>query len=621
MTTYGDIPLFHEPSASALQPSLRLTHFPDTGTVLNCHLGGTRKRENAQVMAAGTSWGLLEHPEQVLTTLVALGLALIYVVRTSRRNAFQKTSSAHAIARRHRLPCPPSTLPFLGNTLDMVVYQRDRVYDWFLEQCELHKGPWRLQNLGRPPVIVVASPELFEDVTKTQFDLFPKGESECEIFRDFFGQGIFSLNGDAWHRQRATTSQLFAHPSMKKTMHDVVHAKIGTLCRVLHVYASRKGEPISLKSVLGHFAADVFTKMGMGVERSTLENGLQGFDSDDFIQSSRTISRTLQMRFHQPMWLWKLKRFLNIGDEKQFKECVKFSDFLMFNIINESIVKKNRAKRHRASSSGSTSSSSTSERSHEHDEPERERNPISSEAKDLISIFLETNALTESTAVDAQLIRDTVINFISPGTDTTAHAMSFFILTMNRYPQILKKIRKEIRTKLPWLMESDSTSRMLTVDDLAQLTYLEAAIRENLRLNPQYPLTGREACEDTVLSDGTFVPKGTRVVMAFYAAMRRKSVWGEDALRFKPERWLDPVTGQLIAVSPYKFPAFYAGPRMCPGMKFALVEIKMAMAVVLSRFDVRTVDNPWDLTYQVGLAASVKGSMLVTVTPILPVAK
>jgi cytochrome P450 len=60
---------------------------------------------------------------------------------------------------------------------------------------------------------------------------------------------------------------------------------------------------------------------------------------------------------------------------------------------------------------------------------------------------------------------------------------------------------------------------------------------------------------------------------------------------------------------------------MCPGMKFALMEIKMTMAVVLSRFDVRTVDNPWDLTYQVGLAASVKGPMMVTVTPISSAAK
>lgn len=83
--------------------------------------------------------------------------------RTSSRS---DPTIKRAVARPQQLPCPRSTLPLL----DMAVWQRERLYDWFLEQCELHRGPWRLQALGRLPAIVIASSELFEDVLKTQFD-------------------------------------------------------------------------------------------------------------------------------------------------------------------------------------------------------------------------------------------------------------------------------------------------------------------------------------------------------------------------------------------------------------------------------------------------------------------
>lgn len=572
----------------------------------------------------------LEH-NTLFTAVGAAILGFFYLYLRIRRTD-QINASGHEaklLAGDHapfttlqQLPCPPSTLPLLGNTLDMAVWQRERLYDWFLEQCELHKGPWRLKVLGRQPVIVIASPQLFKDVLKTNFDVFQRGDTDIEILRDFFGDGIFTVNGDAWHRHRTATAHIFGLPAMRTVMYDVLSEKVRILCGVVGEYALRR-EEFSLKSVFSHFAADVFTKMALGVERNNLENGLRGY-SDDFTESSRTISYAMQMRFHVPMWLWKLRRHYDLGLEKKFKECIKYTDFLIYPIINESLAKKSRATAAAAAAAEATrevsrasNSSFYSDTSSGSSEPEVNSDAEPPKQKDLISIFLENNLLTESLEVDAQVIRDTVINFISPGTDTTSHCMSFFIVMMNRYPKVLKKIREELQTKLPKLFTNKirASAPQLTIEDLSKLTYLEAAIHESLRLNPQYAVTSREAIADTVLSDGTFVRKGTRVIMAFYAAMRRRSVWGEDAMRFKPERWLDPDTGRLITVSPYKFSAFFAGPRKCLGVKFALMEVKMTMAVLLSRFHIKTSENPWFMTYQVGIALSVKGDVMVRTTP------
>uniref|UniRef100_K3WNI2 Cytochrome P450 n=1 Tax=Globisporangium ultimum (strain ATCC 200006 / CBS 805.95 / DAOM BR144) TaxID=431595 RepID=K3WNI2_GLOUD len=500
------------------------------------------------------------------------------------------------------LPCPASTLPILGNTLDTLITHRDRIYDWETEQYELLKGPWRLHILGYGHSVVIASPKLMEDVLETQFELFPKDDGMCTIFRDFFGRGIFAVNGDEWQHHREQASTLFSFQMFKHVMHEVVSEKVHTLRRVLTQYEARR-EAVSLRRVLSHFTGDVFSKIGFGIERRCMENGVNGYMLDDFVEASETISQVLFARFLQPMWLWKVKRFFNLGDEKKLKKSIRFLDFLMYNIINESIAKSSRRRRSTEVSNNLSMQAL-----------------VAGPRRDLISMFMESNVRTD--AIDVEAIRDLVVSFISSGTETTSQGLSFFIVMMNRYPRVLRKIRDELRLKLPGLMlrndhDGDSGGdgfEVPSMQDLSCLIYLEAAIRENLRLNPPVAITTRAATADTILSDGTFVPKGTRVILCLYAALRQKSVWGDDANEFRPERWIDPATGSLLTMSPFQFPVFAAGPRVCLGRKLAMMEMKMLAAVILSKFDITTVENPWDLTYEGGLAVSVKGPLMVNVS-------
>lgn len=152
------------------------------------------------------------------------------------------------------------------------------------------------------------------------------------------------------------------------------------------------------------------------------------------------------------------------------------------------------------------------------------------------------------------------------------------------------------------------------MDDLPQLTYLEAAMRENLRLNPALGIGSRQANADTVLSDGTPIGKETRVVLCTYALSRSKDAWGEDALEFKPERWIDSETGKLLPQPFFKFMPFWAGPRQCIGMKFAMMEMKCTLVVLLSQFEFKTEEDPFEITYDPALTMSMKGPMMVKVT-------
>lgn len=201
------------------------------------------------------------------------------------------------------------------------------------------------------------------------------------------------------------------------------------------------------------------------------------------------------------------------------------------------------------------------------------------------------------------------VNFFFAGKDTSSFVLSWFIVMMNRHPQVLRTIRDEIRDQLPELLSGEIDAP--SMEQLGRLPYLEAAMRENLRLNTS--MTTRSPNQDTTLSCGTFIPKNSVVCVCHYASARLKSTWGDDAAEYKPERWLDPDTGKLRQFSPYQFVTFLAGPRQCIGMRFAMLELRMVASVLCSRFNIKTVEDPFSLTYELSTVFPVKGRLMCTV--------
>ncbi|KAH7864814.1 hypothetical protein Vadar_034154 [Vaccinium darrowii] len=88
-----------------------------------------------------------------------------------------------------------------------------------------------------------------------------------------------------------------------------------------------------------------------------------------------------------------------------------------------------------------------------------------------------------------------------------------------------------------------------------------------MRLYPPVQFDSKFCQEDDTLPDGTFVKKGTRVTYHPYAMGRMERIWGPDCLEFKPERWLE--NGVFRPVSPFKYPVFQAGVRVCLGKELA----------------------------------------------------
>uniref|UniRef100_K3W7E9 Cytochrome P450 n=2 Tax=Globisporangium ultimum (strain ATCC 200006 / CBS 805.95 / DAOM BR144) TaxID=431595 RepID=K3W7E9_GLOUD len=491
------------------------------------------------------------------------------------------------------LPTPKSSLPILFNMLDLMFTYKGRLYDFLLDNSRLNDGkPWRMKVPGRPVTIVICNPEGYEDLLKTKFDDYGKGEMQHRNMEDILGNGIFAVDGMLWMHQRKVGSHLFSLQMIRDTMEQVVHEYVAKVNNHLEqVY--KNNEEVNFKRLLDLFTLDVFIKIGFGVDLKGVETNTNG----PFMDAFERASMNTLVRSTEALAIWPLKKWLNIGCEKQNKKDMKVINDFVYRIIERSM--ENTRKKREAAESGAAL-------------------PTAAPAKDLVSLFLEKehteykNGKTVKT--DPKFIRDMTIAFLTAGRDTTSQSMSWFVIYMNRYPHVLEKIRTEIKEKLPNL--ANGTTPIPSMDDVAQLTYLEAALRENLRLNPVLPLNIRMALRDTTLYDGTVIKEGTRFIFPHYAMGRLERNWGPDAAEFKPERWIDPDTGKLIQVSPFKFTAFLGGPRMCLGMKFAFMELKITMASILSKFEVTTVRDPFSYEYLATATLSIKGPLNVKVKPL-----
>jgi cytochrome P450 len=169
-----------------------------------------------------------------------------------------------------------------------------------------------------------------------------------------------------------------------------------------------------------------------------------------------------------------------------------------------------------------------------------------------------------------------VATMLFAGEDTTANTLAWLIYLMKRHPEALRRAEREVRRLAPDLAA-------LAAEHLDRLDDLGACVSEAMRLKPVAPFLGLEALGDTTVAD-VQVPAGTLV----WCVMRHDSLDERhfpNPRAFDPERWLSGAEKRVSM-------PFGSGPRVCPGRYLALLEIKMAMAMLLGSFEIDSVATP-----------------------------
>lgn len=187
---------------------------------------------------------------------------------------------------------------------------------------------------------------------------------------------------------------------------------------------------------------------------------------------------------------------------------------------------------------------------------------------DVLSMLLQSSDEDGGTPMTDEQVRDQAMTLIAAGHETTSNALAWTFYLLSEHPRPREKLLAELQAALG--------GRPPALEDLPKLPYLDWVLHESMRVYPPAWTIGRRASEPFEL-EGYRFPAGTRVLFSQWVIHHLPEVWG-DPDDFRPERW-DPVTGPKPPPGAY-FP-FGGGPRMCIGMPFAQLEMRLLLATVL----------------------------------------
>ena len=213
---------------------------------------------------------------------------------------------------------------------------------------------------------------------------------------------------------------------------------------------------------------------------------------------------------------------------------------------------------------------------------------------DVLSMLVLARDEEDGSALTDRQIRDEVMTLLLAGHETTANTLIWTWYELGRNPEVLARLETELQRVIG--------TRTVTTDDLAALPWTAAVIDEAMRLHPPAYIVGREAVREFALDGHQFPARST--VLVNIRGIHRRPDYYPDPLAFQPERML-PDAKKLRPRHHYL--PFGAGPRVCIGSHFALVEAQLLLATMVQHAKLR--DLPREVTAEPLVTLRARGGM------------
>ncbi|KAJ3237777.1 hypothetical protein HDU81_009016 [Chytriomyces hyalinus] len=462
---------------------------------------------------------------------------------------------------KQKLRRAPGAVPVLGDALAISAHL-DKFHDFILEVFENNGNKTFSMRIPFEPMgVIINDPKLVEYILKTKFHVFDKGPRFQHAFHDFLGRGIFNSDGESWKSQRKLAANIFNVKNFKDFVSDVFVNEMDTFSQVLSEHA-KAGDEFDLQDLFYRFTFDSFTKIAFGVDMNTVSEK----EKAPFMVAFDEVQARTAKRFLTPMW--------ETGEYMSGQAAIHARQIREIREFGRDIIRKKRAN--------------------------DEAGIVCSES-DLLSLLMKVKD-DKGQLPNDELLVDYALNFLLAGRDTTATVLTWAIYCLSQNPSCLETSHQE-------LSSLDGSSSPTYEQMKSQLPYANAIFHETLRLYPSVPTNQKQANADEILPDGTIIPKGATVGWSAYAMGRTEAIWGPDAKQFKPERWLQ----MQKQPSPFDYPVFHAGPRVCLGKSMAELEGVFVLVQLLRQFDVQVL-NGKDAKYSLSILLPMTGGLKVRVS-------
>ncbi|KAI0139644.1 cytochrome P450 [Xylariaceae sp. FL1272] len=446
--------------------------------------------------------------------------------------------------KRYANGCEPATHaspwdPVLGLKHAMALQKamrERRNLEHFEGMFKKYGNTFEVSLLGNP-MHFTCEPENIQAILATKFADWDMGPRRKRATFEFVGVGIFSADGKDWVHART-----MARPQLTRSYFADVAVWEAHLQSWFQAMKEQEpgGKPIEMQEWTQRYTLDVGTEL----------------------LSGRSLGVLHADRAHMGRrFLWALDRANNLISERLRAGKLSF-------LVKDPNLNEARGVLH------------------EHIDPMLHEAIASHKS----GVVIEDAKYTLPRALAAEgipleQIRDHVLNLLLAAVGSEASLIITLFFVVAKYPIVQERLRREI--------EETVGRRTPEYEEIKNMRYLNWVIKETLRMYPPVPQNLRVANKDTVLPVGggpdgrspVFIAKGRECSFSSFSLQRRRDLWGEDALEFKPERWeKERPTWNYIP--------FSGGPRICLGQQLALVGGGYTLVRFMQQYSVFKAPNP-----------------------------
>jgi len=393
---------------------------------------------------------------------------------------------------------------------------------------------WRTRHFREPIVageglfgygVVISDPEVVRHVLVEKAANYRKDDLQRAILAPGLGEGLLTAEGEAWRRARRTLAPLFTPRAVGALAARMTAPTARTVARLLR---QRDGRVVDVSADMTRVTYDILAE-------TMFSNAIAG-GGDAFAKALTRYFET-QGRIDPldvlgaPAWMPRIGRWMA-------KPAIAVFEAQVQAIIAD-------RQQLQAGPSGRS------------DEP------------DLLDALLAARDPETGAGLSDAEVGANIVTFIGAGHETTANALSWSLYLLSLAPDVREAAEAEV----------DAAGEDLAAAALSgeRLSLTRAVIEEAMRLYPPVPSLSRTALCDDVAAGRCPIPKGALVVISPYLLHRHETLW-EAPDSFRPERFLP---GARESIPRYAYLPFGAGPRVCIGQQFAMVEAVIVLASLL----------------------------------------
>ncbi|CAH1395151.1 unnamed protein product [Nezara viridula] len=432
-------------------------------------------------------------------------------------------------------------LPLFGNSFS-TAFSIAPAYKVQQEQYNSLKG----QRYGGvwgfwKPKLLILDPQLIEHIMIKDFSYFTDREVNSDVETDPLSRHLVNQNGNDWKILRTKLTPVFSSGKLKTMIQQIMECS--DACVELIAQKAAAGKPLEVREEMAGLTMDVIGSCAFGLNLNSMNDPNSKFKKIGKLvfAPSRAGKLRLAMRAHFG-FLLKLFRWKRMPSE--------FGAFVINTVMG--IVKY------------------------------REENNF--HRNDFIQLMMELrkeeekqlkNGNISKIVMDDNTITSNAFVFLLAGYETTASTLGYVLYELSTNPEIQEKVYKEVEDVLK------KHNGEITWEALNEMKYVEMVITETLRKHPPVIAVARQSVRPYKIPNSDLeLPEGSVIVIPIYS-IHHDPRYYPDPEKFEPERFSEENKHKLVKST---YLPFGDGPRICIGLRFARMEMKIAIAKLIMKY-------------------------------------